>query len=70
MDAVISLGLVGISSTKSNNSSVMIAAKEKYNWAMRATNSALSTEEAKGDQILIAVMLLGLFEVSSPMTVY
>lgn len=70
MDAVISLGLAGISHTKGNNSSVIIAAKEKYNRAVSATNSALCTEEAKADQTLITVMLLGLFEVSSAITTY
>jgi hypothetical protein len=64
-DVVISLGMVGIANTKSNNSSVMHAAKVRYNRAVSATNSALCTQDAKADQTLITVMLLGLFEVSA-----
>lgn len=64
-DVVISLGMVGISNTKSNNSSVMHAAKVKYNRAVSATNRALCTQDVKADETLITVMLLGLFEVSA-----
>ncbi|KFZ08869.1 hypothetical protein V501_05792 [Pseudogymnoascus sp. VKM F-4519 (FW-2642)] len=64
-DVVISLGMVGISHTKSNNSSVMYAAKVKYNRAVSATNRALCTQDAKADQTLITVMLLGLFETNT-----
>lgn len=65
-EVIISLGMVGISNTKSNNSSVMHAAKVKYNLAVSAINSALCTQDAKADQTLITVILLGLFEVSFP----
>ena len=64
-EVIISLGMVGISHTKSSSPSVMHAARVKYNLAVSATNRALCTQEAKADQTLITVMLLGLFEVSS-----
>ncbi|MCJ1403600.1 hypothetical protein MMC11_006823 [Xylographa trunciseda] len=64
-DAVISLGMVGLSNTK-NASDIMISAKERYNSAIRATNSALrDVEAAKADQTLITVMLLGLYETNT-----
>ena len=64
VDAVVSLGMVGLSNTK-HASQIMIPAKERYNLALQATNSALGHEEdAKADQTLITVMLLGLYEVS------
>ena len=63
MDAVMSLGMVGLSNTK-HASEIMIPAAEKYHLALRATNSALrDVEQAKADQTLITVMLLGLYEV-------
>ncbi|RFU24018.1 hypothetical protein B7463_g12321, partial [Scytalidium lignicola] len=65
MDAVMALGLAGISITKNGNSKIMISAKERYNRALAATNCALQTDEAKADQTLIAVMLLGLFETNT-----
>ncbi|MCJ1393147.1 hypothetical protein MMC18_006019 [Xylographa bjoerkii] len=64
-DAVVSLGMVGLSNTK-NASEIMIHANERYNLALRATNSALRDEEdAKADQTLITVMLLGLYETNT-----
>ena len=65
IDAVISLGMVGLSNAK-HASEIMIPAKERYSLALQATNSSLRDEEhAKADQTLITVMLLGLYEVSS-----
>ena len=64
VDAVVSLGMVGLSNTK-HASEIMIPAKERYTLALQATNSALGDEKgAKADQTLITVMLLGLYEVS------
>ena len=63
-DAIMSLGMVGLSNTK-HASEIMIPATEKYHSALRATNSALrDVEQAKADQTLITVMLLGLYEVA------
>ncbi|MCJ1377863.1 hypothetical protein MMC17_000959 [Xylographa soralifera] len=65
IDAVISLGMVGLSNTK-HASEIMIPAKERYSLALQATNSALRNEEnAKADQVLITVMLLGLYETNT-----
>ncbi|KAH8803513.1 hypothetical protein F5884DRAFT_805746 [Xylogone sp. PMI_703] len=65
MDAVLAVGLAGISSTKSCNSRVSILARERYNRALAATNRALRTDEARTDQTIITVMLLGLFETNT-----
>lgn len=64
IDAIIALGLAGISMTSDNyNPRVAILAKERYNQALAATNAALRTEEVAADQSIAAVMLLGLIEV-------
>ncbi|MCJ1314939.1 hypothetical protein MMC15_000253 [Xylographa vitiligo] len=65
IDAVVSLGMVGLSNTK-HASEIMIPAKERYTLALQATNSALGDEkDAKADQTLITVMLLGLYETNT-----
>ncbi|MCJ1283118.1 hypothetical protein MMC26_002445 [Xylographa opegraphella] len=65
IDAVVSLGMVGLSNTK-HASEIMIPAKERYSLTLQATNSALGdVEDAKADQILITVMLLGLYETNT-----
>ncbi|MCJ1434236.1 hypothetical protein MMC27_003603 [Xylographa pallens] len=65
IDAVISLGMVGLSNAK-HASEIMIPAKERYSLALHATNSSLRDEEyAKADQTLITVMLLGLYETNT-----
>lgn len=64
-NVIISLGLVGLSNAR-RTLDIMISAKEKYTLAIRATNSALrDVDEAKCDQTLITVMLLGLYEVDA-----
>jgi hypothetical protein len=62
-ESVISLGMVGIANFwKAPN--VMVNANMKYTSALRLVNSRLrNVEEAKSDQTLVAVMLLGLYEV-------
>ena len=62
-DAVVSLGMVGLSNAN-RSSDIMVAARKKYSSALRATNRALSNlEEAKSDRALVTVMLLSLYEV-------
>ena len=62
-DAVVSLGMVGLSNAN-RSSNIMVAARQKYNYALRATNCALGNlEDAKSDQTLVTVMLLSLYEV-------
>jgi hypothetical protein len=65
-ESVVSLGMVGLSHFW-GASSIMAHANAKYNSALRLVSSRLrNIEEAKSDQTLIAVMLLGLYEVFSP----
>ena len=60
---VISLGMAGLANaTKSPE--IMIAAVARYNSALRLVSTAIqSLEEAKKDETLTIVILLGLFEV-------
>ena len=62
-ETVACLGLVGLSNFwKASN--IMRSAQAKYNIALRLVSSRLrDMEEAKADQTLVAVMLLGLYEV-------
>lgn len=64
-ETVACLGLVGLASFwKASN--IMTSAKAKYNSALRLVSSRLrSVEEAKSDQTLVAVMLLGLYETNT-----
>ena len=63
-DSVASLGMVGLSNFW-GASNIMRNANVKYNSALRLVSDRLrSVEEAKADQTIIAVMLLGLYEVS------
>ena len=62
-EAIACLGLVGLSNFW-KASSIMRSAQSKYNSALRLVSSRLrNLEEAKTDQTLVAVMLLGLYEV-------
>jgi energy-converting hydrogenase Eha subunit G len=62
-DSVVCLGLVGLANFwKASN--ILISAKAKYNSALRLVSSKLrNIEEAKSDQTMAAVMLLGVYEV-------
>ena len=62
-DSVTSLGMVGLANFwKAPN--IMSNAVIKYNSAMRTISSQLrNVEEAKSDQTLISILLLGLYEV-------
>ena len=64
-ETVACLGLVGLAGFwKASN--IMSSAKAKYNSALRLVSSRLrSVEEAKSDQTLVAVMLLGLYETNT-----
>lgn len=63
-DSVVALGMVGLSNFW-KASSIMSTATAKYNSALRLVSSRLrDVDEAKSDQTLITVMLLGLYEVS------
>jgi hypothetical protein len=62
-EAITSLGMAGIANSK-KDTRLMINASLKYTSALRTINIALRDPyEAKRDQTLVAVMLLGLFEV-------
>jgi hypothetical protein len=62
-DAITSLGMAGIANSK-KDTKLMINANFKYTSALHTINAALrDPEEVKTDQTLVAVMLLGLFEV-------
>ncbi len=62
-EAITSLGMAGIANCK-RDMRLMINANFKYTSALHTINAALrDPEEAKTDQTLGAVMLLGLFEV-------
>ena len=64
-EAITSLGMAGIANSK-KDTRLMINANFKYTSALRTVNAALRDPcEAKTDQTLVAVMLLGLFEVRS-----
>jgi hypothetical protein len=62
-ESVMSLGMVGLANFwKAPN--VMVNANMKYTSALRLVSSRLrDVEQAKSDQTLVAVMLLGLYEV-------
>jgi hypothetical protein len=62
-DAVVALGLAGLAN-RMKVSKVMLKANIRYSAAVRAVSSALGEMEcARSNQILIAVMLLSLYEV-------
>jgi hypothetical protein len=62
-EAITSLGMAGIANSK-KDTKLMINANFKYTSALHTINAALRDPyEAKTDQTLVAVMLLGLFEV-------
>jgi len=62
-EAITSLGMAGIADAR-RDTRLMIKANFKYTSALRSVSAALrDPEEAKTDQTLVAVMLLGLFEV-------
>jgi hypothetical protein len=62
-EAINSLGMAGIANSK-KDTRLMINANFKYTSALQTINAALRDPcEAKTDQTLVAVMLLGLFEV-------
>jgi hypothetical protein len=62
-ETVACLGLVGLSNFW-KAPSIMRSAQAKYSSALRLVNSRLeNVEEAKSNQTLVAVMLLGLYEV-------
>ncbi len=62
-DSVASLGMVGLANFwKAPN--IMSHAAIKYNSAMRTISSQLrDVEQAKSDQTMISIMLMGLYEV-------
>ena len=65
-DSVASLGMVGLANFW-GASNIMRNANMKYNSALRLVSERLrNVEEAKADQTMIAVMLLGLYEVFPP----
>ena len=60
---VSAIGLASISNLK-RSPKVMVAASQRYSGALRAINSSIQdSSSASTDQTLIAVMLLGVFEV-------
>lgn len=62
-DTVVSLGMVGLSNFW-KAPSIMVDAHAKYNSALCLVSSHLrDVEEAKSNQTLVSVMLLGLYEV-------
>lgn len=67
-DSIESLGLVGLANFW-QSPELKIQANRKYNSALRQVSSRLrNEEEAKEDQTLVAVMLLGLYEVKSDLS--
>jgi hypothetical protein len=63
-DSLTAVGLVGLAHFY-RDPSMMLTAVYKYNSAMRALSLQLrNTEDAKSDQMFIAIMLLGLYEAS------
>ncbi len=67
-DAVVALGFAGIANQHhSEPDDTMRRANLKYNTAVRRVSQSLgNVEEATRDEILVAVIILGLFEVSRP----
>ncbi|XMA11897.1 hypothetical protein WAI453_004688 [Rhynchosporium graminicola] len=64
-DSVASLGLVGLAHFW-RASSILAKATAKYNWALKAISSHLTTVDgAKSDQTIIAIVLLGLYETNT-----
>ena len=62
---IVSLGMVGLSHFW-GASHILSQAQAKYNSTLRLVSSLLrNIEDAKSDQTLIAVMLLGLYEVTN-----
>lgn len=62
-DAVLALGLAGLSNYRHGRT--MLDANMRYTRAVKTISASLANvDQAKDDQILIAVLLLGLFEVS------
>lgn len=62
-ESIISLGMVGIAHSM-GALNIMSQAQSKYNSTLRLVSSLLrNIEDAKSDQTLISVMLLGLYEV-------
>lgn len=60
---VASIGMAGMSNLK-KSPDIMVLARQKHVSALRLINSSIrDPESAKSDQMLIAVLLLGLFEV-------
>jgi hypothetical protein len=69
-ESIVSLGMVGIAHSW-GASNIMSQAQAKYNSTLRLVSSLLrNIDDAKSDQTLISVMLLGLYEVccASPLT--
>lgn len=63
-DSIESLGMVGLANFW-KTSDFQFHANRKYNSALRLVSSRLrNDEEARADQTLVAVLLLGLYEVS------
>lgn len=63
MDAVSAIGLAGLANYRRENH-VMIRANLKYGRAVQNMSASLAKmERVKDDQTLIAVMLLGIYEV-------
>lgn len=64
-DTITALGLVGLGNTKGSSQALM-AAHAKYAKALSAINSKLQKpKDAVSDQVLVTVLLLGVYEVSS-----
>ena len=64
------IGLASISNKK-HSPEVMVAASQRYAGALRAINASIqNSSSATTDQTLMAVMLLGVFEVSSILKAY
>ena len=64
-EAVIAVGLAGIASTR-KASQVMTAAQLRYTVTVRAISAVIADiEQVKQDQVLVAVLLLGFYEVNS-----
>jgi hypothetical protein len=63
-DSITALGMVGLANFY-KMPSILVGAHHKYNSALRLVSSRLrNIEEAKADQTLVAVIMLGLYEVS------
>lgn len=62
VDAVNAIGLAGLANSR-RASEVMVKANLIYGRAVRKTSERLKTSQAKEDQTLVAVMLLGMYEV-------